>query len=613
MKLKFKSIILYIILFISFNFLESCSLDEYNPGGFTMEAMSTSEEGYQTLINQCYFAMERYFYGSDNWMTLTEADTDLWTYQRNMSTSWTQWFWYFAGAAPNTTYTNNWWNGTYDGIGSCNTAIFYADKVPFKTEQERNAKVAEARFLRAVYYFNAVEQFGGVTVITEPAKSISFKPERSDPLTVYEEIIIPDLLFAFEWLGKGTDATTTIPTKKSALGFLAKAYLQTIAHDETKKYAADALKYAKMLIDDAEAGGAQYNAFMYPDYKDVFKESNNWNNKEALWKHRWYAGSDGHGSSNGNYRMNRNNEYFGCNLFQFGAFVDNQDFRLSWEGNQSGIFMPTQHLLSLYVQEDGTLDPRFNEVFTTEWKANTNYQWDVSTVSRFDRDASVVGEQITSGEPGIKFIMPQDPDYAVEASTKLNQKYLVVDYKDVYNDVKKNINATYSYQNPTGNYTSDGSSENPFNYFYPSLNKHNSSNFYVANASKSRNGNLNATFIMRMAEIYLIAAEADIYVNGGSNANGYINKVRARAGANPISETVTIRTVLDERGRELCGEYARFYDLKRTGMLKNNNYLQATHPDLAKFFQPEYALRPIPTGFTQALEGGGAYYQNPGY
>jgi len=92
-----------------------------------------------------------------------------------------------------------------------------------------------------------------------------------------------------------------------------------------------------------------------------------------------------------------------------------------------------------------------------------------------------------------------------------------------------------------------------------------------------------------------------------------INKVRARAGANPISETVTIRTVLDERGRELCGEYARFYDLKRTGMLKNNNYLQATHPDLAKFFQPEYALRPIPTGFTQALEGGGAYYQNPGY
>lgn len=45
---------------------------------------------------------------------------------------------------------------------------------------------------------------------------------------------------------------------------------------------------------------------------------------------------------------------------------------------------------------------------------------------------------------------------------------------------------------------------------------------------------MNATFIIRMAEIYLIAAEADIYLNGGANAMGYINKVRQRAGL-PLS------------------------------------------------------------------------------
>ena len=72
--------------------------------------------------------------------------------------------------------------------------------------------------------------------------------------------------------------------------------------------------------------------------------------------------------------------------------------------------------------------------------------------------------------------------------------------------------------------------------------------------------------MMRMAEVYLIAAEADIYINGGANAMGYINKVRARAGAKALTGTATVRTVLDERGRELCGEYCRFYDLKRTGM-----------------------------------------------
>ena len=127
-----------------------------------------------------------------------------------------------------------------------------------------------------------------------------------------------------------------------------------------------ALDSAKELIADCESGGAKYNAYMYPTYEEVFKESNNWENKEALWKHRWYAGSDGHGSSNGNYKLNRNDEYFLCNVNKFGAREDNQETRLTWEGCISGIFMPTQHLLNLYVQEDGTLDPRFHESFTTD-------------------------------------------------------------------------------------------------------------------------------------------------------------------------------------------------------------------------------------------------------
>ena len=116
-----------------------------------------------------------------------------------------------------------------------------------------------------------------------------------------------------------------------------------------------------------------------------------------------------------------------------------------------------------------------------------------------------------------------------------------------------------------------------------------------------------------MSEIYLIAAEADIYLNGGSSATSYINKIRTRAGAEPISGITTLNIVLDERARELCGEYSRFYDLKRTGMLNDNAYLKEVHPDLGQFFKPEYALRPIPTSFTEILEGGGSYYQNPGY
>lgn len=579
--------------------LHSCSLEEFNPAGFTKDNLATSEEGYQTLINQCYFAMERYFYGCDGWMSLTEGDTDLWTYQANQSASYTQWFWFFAGAAPNTTYINNWWNGTYDGIGSCNEAISLADKAPFKTDTERNGKVAEARFLRAIYYFNAVEQFGGVTVLNETGTNLTYAPVRTDPLTIYEQIIIPDLEFATQWLDKGDDATTTIPTKKAALGFLAKACLQMKEYG-SDKYLQEALDTSLKLINDCESGGAAYNTYMYPSYADVFKEENNKNNKEALWKHRWYAGSDGHGSSNGNYKLNRNDEYFLCNINKFGAREDNQESRLTWDGSQVGIFMPTQYLLSLYVQDNGKLDPRFHVSFTTQWNANKDYAWDESAVNMYDKDSSVKGRTLKKGDLAIKFVMPQDADYENEVNNRQTSDYLLIDYKDVYNNKQHNVNMTYN------------GAENQFRYYYPSLNKHNSSNYYVANSSKMRNGNLNATFMMRMAEVYLIAAEADIYLNAGANALQYINKVRARAGAELLTGTPSVRTVLDERGRELCGEYCRFYDLKRTGMFKDKSYLQETHPDLAQFFQPEYALRPISTTFTATISNG-ASYQNPGY
>ncbi len=585
--------------------MQSCSLEEVNPGGYTLENLSTSEEGYETLLNNCYFGLERHFYGSAGtgdavlgYMSFVEADTDLWTYRANQSGSYDYLFKFYAGASPNTTYTNNIWNAGYDGIGACNLAISTVDNPGFTTEV-RNAKLAVARFLRAIYYYNLVEMFGGVVMLTEPSTTVDYSPERTEPLTIYREVIIPDLQYAAENLEVGDHTTLTRPTKKAALGFLAKACLQTYQYDTTE-FLQTGMDAAQALINDCEGGGAAYNTYMYDNFADVFAEENNMENKEALWKHNLYAGSDNYGSSNGNYRLNRNNEYFLCALSRFGAREDNQESRISWEGGIEGTFMPTQHLLSLFVQDNGTLDPRFHQCFTTEWDANREYSWTTGDANNYDKDASMVGETINVGDKAIKFVMPQDDDYATEIANKATSNYLLIDYTDVYDDASKSIIMT------------KGSGENLFRYFYPSLNKHNSSNIYVVSASSMRNGNLNATFIIRMAEIYLIAAELDIYLNGGSNAMGYINIVRQRAGANLLSGVATIRTVLDERGRELCGEYCRFMDLKRTGMFDDDSYLQETHPEIGQYFIPEYALRPISTTFTATITNG-SEFQNPGY
>ncbi|MVT09479.1 RagB/SusD family nutrient uptake outer membrane protein [Chitinophaga tropicalis] len=597
-----------LLLLLAVAGISSCSLEENNPSGFTIESVAASSvEGYRNLVNNCYFGMERQLYGYNQWMMFCEAGTDIWTYQKN-GVSFSQFFKYGAGAAMNLTMGGTVWNVCYDGIGSCNTAIRYANIAPFKTEEERNAMVAEAYFLRAMYYYNLVEQFGGVTVTTDVVVDVNLHPERATPLDIYKNVIIPDLEFAVKWLPVNNGITK--PSRKSALGFLARAYLQTVEYDETKSLAGKALETAKLLIDDCEGGGSLYNTYLYPTFDEVFLEANNAANREALWAHRFVVG----GVSNNAWYMNMNNELFYCVVTDFGAMQQLGSDYTTWGRRSGGQFMPTSYLLNLYVQENGTLDPRYHKSFQTSWTVNkTSYTWTDAGLKIFDRDASVTNTtSLAAGNLAIDFIHPNDPDYASKVTDKLKKPYLVVDYADVYDAAARSVKMQYNRVNRP----LDGGgtlTTNPFFSFYPSLVKHNSSNYYTNNASNNRYGNLNATFMMRMAEVYLIAAEADIYANGGGNALRYLNRIRSRAGAAQLTTTPTVQTVLDERARELCGEYVRFYDLKRAKKL-NKTYLMETNPDVGQFFTDNRnELRPIPTGFLNTLQDGGSYYQNPNY
>ncbi len=79
-----------------------------------------------------------------------------------------------------------------------------------------------------------------------------------------------------------------------------------------------------------------------------------------------------------------------------------------------------------------------------------------------------------------------------------------------------------------------------------------------------------ATFVdqpyLRLADTYLLLAEAQFAQGKLTDAASTLNIVRARAGASPItSAQVTLDFVLDERSRELVTEEQRRYTLLRTG------------------------------------------------
>ena len=103
-------------------------------------------------------------------------------------------------------------------------------------------------------------------------------------------------------------------------------------------------------------------------------------------------------------------------------------------------------------------------------------------------------------------------------------------------------------------------------------------------------------YLYRLAETYLIVAEA-LYRQGNSStvdgAAYYINEVRKRAGATPISDSeVDIDFILDERARELYGEIPRRIDLTRTGKYveRVNKYNTGVNGGVTE----RYNLLPIP-------------------
>lgn len=577
-------------------FLVSCSLEEYDPSGYTMESVARSSvEGYKTIINECNYGWQQRMYGCMYWMLMVEGGTDMWNYSKN-GTSYDQYFKYKrSGAYANNSFKDQ-WLAFYDGIGACNTAISMAELAPFGSEEEKNALVAEAYFLRANYYFQLAEQYGGLTIITKPAETVDLEPVRSEPLEVYKQVIIPDLEFAAKWLPITNELSR--PSRKTAMAFLALAYLQTVEYDNSKQYASKSLEVAKQLIDDCEAGGTQYGMFMYPTFDEVFNTLNNWDNKEALWAHRFAQGANPRNAE----QLNENDQLFNCPFAGFGAL---QTDYMGYGGRSGGYFMPTHYLLKTYIQDDGSVDPRFYKSFKTVWMANKEYTWTAANKTTYDKSDSITTTtKLAIGDTALVLVHPNDADYSNWMAKKQDAKYLIVDLNDVYaNDT---VRMRYIRKRDTLNVT------NPYIGFYPSLMKHYSSHIFEVQVNK-KYGNLDATFMMRAPEVYLIAAEADIYVNGGANALTYLNKIRSRAGARPLTGTPTIQTVLDERARELCGEYCRWNDLKRTGNL-NYAYLMEKNPDVGQYFlDNKNTVKQIPLVFLQTLKDGGAYYQNPNY
>lgn len=558
--------------------INSCSLEEENPsGGPTVEEYWSTPEGYEKLINGCYYPMSRPLFGGgeDYHLFWAEAGTDLW--QGPQGDGWMSPAFTYVGLNAGDGSLGEIWKGPYEGINYCMAAIEFADKSGLP-EDEKNAKVAEAYFLRAYYNLILVEHFGGVYLPETYTQEIKFDVPRSSVADFYTRIF-SDLKFAMTYL---PTVQTEIgrPIRAAAYHLYVKACLQRAPYDdvtseEKQDLYIEARDKALAIINNENniAPGIE----LYDKVGDIFAVENNKNNKEAIWKVTHSTISS----------LNANTGYWNRIYKQFGLLQENLCgviMNIDSMPKCERRIMPTRYMLDLYEPND----KRYEAFFREKYYANEDYTWTEADCNKLGKSLDAVGKTIKKGEVALLFTRKSVPD-------KDERKEAVVDIDMIYDENGKTTTIGQKY--------------------YPVLKKLEVPGMYQGQVTKSYTSADN--IIYRLADTYLLAAEAWFRLGNTKEAKKYIDEIRNRACnyggiMTPVEETdIDDDFILDERARELVGEHTRWMDLKRFRRLKER--AEAHNPYITSFDENVHYLRPIPDSAELDYHENPGNFQNPGY
>lgn len=135
--------------------------------------------------------------------------------------------------------------------------------------------------------------------------------------------------------------------------------------------------------------------------------------------------------------------------------------------------------------------------------------------------------------------------------------------------------------------------------------------FFAHDDDLTHTGSYRDRMKFRLAETYLLLAEAYLGLDDAENAAKAVNVVRSRAKASSVSATnMDMDFLLDERIRELVGEESRRFTLVRTG--KYVDRVKKYNSTLRDVVQDYHALWPIPKTIRDANRDV-EFPQNPGY
>lgn len=511
-------------------------LDRPSTSILTQEQVFSDEGAVLSVLGDLYNRYEDFGRLTD-WSTLAGFDIAYWSE---------------AGRYPE--FQNDGWG--FGAWGTWNYAYIrdinlFLERCTAATELDESVKngfLAEARFLRASYYFEIVKRMGGVPLILE-AQTYDFSGDatylqqpRETEAAIYDFVIseaeaIKDLLSSDANIkGRATKGAALAMEARAALyaGSIAKYGGTTptvslpgnevgIPASMADGYYTTALTAAEAIINgDAGAYGLYTKK---PDLSDNFSSIfyDKANNPEVIFVEDYKVGGG------------KTHYFTGANQPRFGA-----------EEEEGGRINPSLQFVQSFELEDGTYAPLANEA-----GGNPIYYDNIDDIFQ-GRDARLAGTVIL---PGSTFKSTEVDIWA---------GYVLADGTIISGDSRgqeKELPGTTGQVQVVG-----------FDGPIDGLEFTAQTGFYIrkyqdpAVGSGRRGTQSDVWFIRyRYAEVLLNAAEAAFELGQPEVAAGYLNQVRERAGITvPLTAAdVTFDKIVHERYIELAFEGLHFFDLKR--------------------------------------------------
>ena len=503
------------------------------------------------------------------------------------------------------------WDWSYRSINNCNSVL---EKLPTVTlpAADKTRLSGEAKFLRGYFYFMLVTTFGDVTLTLATSTSPSTEAKR-DPIALVYDQIVKDLTEAIAELPFKANPSPARAAKGVAKHLLAKVLLTRGWSSAAKPTDfTDAYNQALDLITNkSQYGNGSASLDLEQNFNDVFKEGNEYG-KEILWvvdRNSDPKGSEttGFGTGNPGGKFNGSLFYQRPNYPIFNTNINNGitgapavsanpvDRDIQY-GRPFGRVRPSNYTLNTAFAERAN-DSRYDNTFQTFWLFNRPGPISAQTP---------ITIKVTRGSN------PGDPTSPLTEYTWVKGVDTAIKLWGSNTITEADRRASKSVLVLPNQYDVN---------MFPPMKKHDDVTRLHTNDASDR-----PFIFVRFAETYLIAAEAAFKAGNSANAATMINVLRTRAAfrstnsgaqnsaaaaANQVTAgQITIDFIMDERTRELFGEWMRWYDLVRTKTLQSR--LAAYNP-VAAFNPSRDYLRPIPQSQINLVTTGPKYPQNPGY